>query len=42
MIDLEKMAESHKELFPNATLESQCWKLEEEIKEFFSATGKMH
>lgn len=37
MIDLEKMAEAHKKLFPNATLESQVWKLEEEIKEFDNA-----
>lgn len=29
MIDLEKMAEAHKRLFPKATLESQVWKLEE-------------
>lgn len=37
MIDLEeflrKMAKQHEELFPNATLESQVWKLEEEFKE---------
>ena len=33
MIDLEKMAKEHEKLFPNATLESQVWKLEEEIKE---------
>lgn len=37
MIDLEKMAESHKTLFPNATAESQFWKLEEEIKEWQAA-----
>lgn len=37
MIDLEKMAKEHKKLFPNATLESQVWKLEEEIKEFWDA-----
>ena len=35
MIDLEKMAKEHEKLFPNATLESQIWKLEEEIREFF-------
>ena len=29
-----EIAESHKELFPNATPESQFWKLEEEIAEF--------
>ena len=34
MIDLEKMAKEHEKLFPNASLESQIWKLEEEIKEF--------
>ena len=33
MIDLEKMAKEHEKLFPKATLESQVWKLEEEIKE---------
>ena len=37
MIDLEKMAKEHEKLFPNATLESQVWKLEEETKEFQSA-----
>ena len=37
MIDLEKMAEQHKQLFPHATLESQVWKLEEECKEMFEA-----
>lgn len=37
MIDLEKIAKSHKKLFPKATLESQVWKLEEELKEFQSA-----
>ncbi|MBO7735189.1 MAG: hypothetical protein J6S67_21675 [Methanobrevibacter sp.] len=37
MIDLEKMAEAHKRLFPNATLESQVWKLEEEIREYIEA-----
>lgn len=34
MIDLEKMAEQHKQLFPNATAESQFYKMEEEIEEF--------
>ena len=34
MIDLEKLAESHKVLFPKATAESQFWKLEEEINEW--------
>lgn len=34
MIDLEKMAKEHEKLFPNASLESQIWKLEEEAKEF--------
>lgn len=33
MIDLEKMAESHKQLFPHATLESQEEKLKEEARE---------
>lgn len=33
MIDLDKMAKEHEKLFPNATLESQLWKLEEEISE---------
>ena len=38
MIDLEKMAKEHSELFPLATLESQIWKLEEEISEYKEAT----
>ena len=33
-MNIEEIAESHKELFPNATPESQFWKLEEEIAEF--------
>ena len=37
MIDLEQMAKEHENLFPNATLESQVWKLEEEISEFAEA-----
>ena len=37
MIDLEKMAEQHKQLFPNATAESQFYKMEEEIEEFKNA-----
>ena len=37
MIDLEKMAKEHEKLFPKATLESQVWKLEEEIEEFCNA-----
>lgn len=41
MIDLENflsnIAIQHKELFPNATLESQIWKLEEEFKEHEAA-----
>lgn len=37
MIDLEKMAKEHEKLFPNATAESQMWKLEEELKEFYNA-----
>ncbi len=39
MIDLEKMAKEHEKLFPNATLESQVWKLEEEIAEYQKANG---
>lgn len=31
---LAEIEESHKTLFPNATPESQFWKLEEEIAEF--------
>lgn len=37
MIDLEKMAKEHEKLFPNATLESQVWKLEEELDEWSQA-----
>lgn len=37
MIDLEKMAEQHKQLFPNANLESQFYKMEEEISEYENA-----
>lgn len=37
MIDLEKMAEAHKKLFPNATAGNQLWKLEEEIEEWHNA-----
>lgn len=37
MIDLEKMAKEHEKLFPKASLESQIWKLEEEILEFEDA-----
>lgn len=37
MIDLEKMSKEHEKLFPKATLESQVWKLEEELKEFWDA-----
>lgn len=33
MIDLQKMAKEHEKLFPNASLESQTWKLEEEFNE---------
>ena len=39
MIDLEKMARQHEKLFPNATAESQLWKMEEEVKEFFEVQG---
>lgn len=38
MIDIEKMAKEHAELFPLASLESQIWKLEEEISEYKEAT----
>ena len=38
MIDLEKMAKEHEQLFPMASLESQVWKMEEEIKEYKEAT----
>jgi DNA repair exonuclease SbcCD ATPase subunit len=38
MIDLEKMAKEHSELFALASLESQIWKLEEEISEYKEAT----
>ena len=37
MIDLEKMAKEHEQLFPMASLESQVWKMEEEIKEFMES-----
>ena len=37
MIDLEKMAKEHEALFPKASLESQVWKMEEEIKEYDEA-----
>ena len=37
---LVEIAESHKELFPRATPESQFWKLEEEIAEFKAAVGE--
>lgn len=37
MINLFKMSKEHEKLFPNATLESQIWKLEEEISEFENA-----
>jgi hypothetical protein len=39
MIDLEKLSKEHEQLFPNATAESQLWKLEEEIREFDDAYG---
>ena len=39
MINLEKLSKEHEALFPNATLESQVWKLEEEIKEYRDATS---
>lgn len=34
MFDLEKIAKEHEKLFPKATLESQIWKLEEELNEW--------
>ena len=37
MIDLEKMAKEHEQLFPKASLESQVWKMEEELKEYEEA-----
>lgn len=37
MIDIAKMAQEHAKLFPNATLESQIWKLDEEIAEYDNA-----
>ena len=37
MLDLKKMAEAHKKLFPNATAESQFYKMEEEIEELVKA-----
>lgn len=40
MIDLEKMADAHKKLFPKATAESQFYKMEEEISEFDDALRK--
>lgn len=40
MIDLEKMAKEHEKLFPKATLESQLFKMEEEIGELNSAYGE--
>ena len=38
MIDLQKMAKEHEKLFPKASMESQVWKLEEEIDEVYKAT----
>lgn len=37
MIDLKKISKQHEKLFPKATLESQVWKLEEEINEYEDA-----
>lgn len=39
-MNIEDIAESHKELFANATPESQLWKLEEEIAEFEQAQNE--
>ena len=39
MIDLEKMAKEHEKLFPKASLESQVWKMEEELTEYRDATS---
>lgn len=36
-MDIEKYSKLHKKLFPNATPESQLWKLEEEIQELKEA-----
>lgn len=35
----EKVSKVHEQLFPNATLESQCAKFDEEYKEFEDADG---
>lgn len=40
MIDLEKLSKEHEALFPNATAESQFYKMEEEINEFDDALRK--
>lgn len=37
MIDLKKLSKEHEKLFPNATAESQLWKLEEELNEYAEA-----
>ena len=37
MIDLEKMAKEHEKLFPNASMESQVFKLDEEVREYIEA-----
>lgn len=39
MIDIEKLSKEHAVLFPNATAESQLYKMEEEVTEFFAAQG---
>lgn len=40
MIDLEKLSKEHEKLFPNATAESQFFKLEEEIEELEKADSR--
>lgn len=35
----EKVSEVHKQLFPNATLETQCAKFDEEYNEYLEAEG---
>lgn len=39
MIDLKTLSKEHEQLFPNATAESQLFKMEEEVTEFFNAQG---
>lgn len=39
-MNIEKYSKLHEKLFPNATAESQFYKLEEEIAEFKAAVGE--